>query len=130
MILIVVAVRSQTSLKLYDHLAVRKVCSGWIPHHLTNTKKDARVDWCTQMLKKYNDSVSNDVYKIVPGEESFEPEHKLQSTLWVFQDESNLTKVVLTWSTALQMGACLFGKAGHVAAIQIALQERKTVNSK
>ncbi|KYQ52657.1 Integrator complex subunit 4 [Trachymyrmex zeteki] len=29
---------------LHDHLAVKKVCSRWIPHNLTKSQKDARVD--------------------------------------------------------------------------------------
>ena len=78
---------------LHDHLAVKKVCSRWISHNLTKSQKDARVDWCKQMLKKYNGGASKDVYKIVTGDESwiyaYEPETKQQSTVWVFQDESN-----------------------------------------
>ena len=35
-------------------LAVKKICSLWIPHNLPKAQKDARVDWCTQMLKKYS----------------------------------------------------------------------------
>ena len=37
---------------LHGHLAVKKICSRWIPHNLTKAQKDARVDWCKQMLKK------------------------------------------------------------------------------
>ena len=116
---------------LHDHLAVRKVCSRWIPHNLTKTQKDARVDWCKQMLNKFNRGASKDVYKIVTGDESwiyaYEPERKQQSTVWVFQDEPNPTKVVRARSTSKQMVACFFGKTGHVATVP--LEERRTVNS-
>ena len=37
---------------LHEHLAVKKICSRWIPHKLTKAQKDGRVDWCKQMLKK------------------------------------------------------------------------------
>lgn len=116
---------------LHDHLAVKKVCSRWIPHNLTKAQKDARVDWCKRMIKKYNGGASKDVYKIVTGDESwiyaYEPETKQQSTVWVFQDEPNPTKVRRARSTSKQMVACFFGKTGHVATVP--LQERKTVNS-
>ena len=34
------------------HLALKNICSRWIPNDLKKAKKDARVDWCKQMLKK------------------------------------------------------------------------------
>ena len=37
---------------LHEQLAVKKICSRWTPHNLTKAQKDARVDWCKQMLKK------------------------------------------------------------------------------
>ena len=84
---------------LHEHLAVKKVCSRWIPHNLTIAQKKARVDWCKEMLKKYDRGASKDVYKIVTGDESwiyaYEPETKQQSTVWVFQDEPNPTKKIL-----------------------------------
>ena len=83
------------------------------------------------MLNKYNRGASKDVYKIVTGDESwiyaYEPERKQQSTVWVFQDEPNPTKVVRARSTSKQMVACFFGKTGHVATVP--LEERRTVNS-
>ena len=116
---------------LHEHLAVKKVCSRWIPHNLTIVQKKARVDWCKEMLKKYDRGASKDVYKIVTGDESwiyaYEPETKQQSTVWVFQDEPNSTKVVRGRSTSKQMVACFFGKTGHVATVP--LEQRRTVNS-
>ena len=55
---------------LHEHLAVKKICSRWIPHNLTIAQKKARVDWCHQMLNKFNSDASKDVYKIVTGDES------------------------------------------------------------
>lgn len=116
---------------LHEHLAVKKVCCRWIPHNLTNGQKDARVDWCKKMIKKFNAGASKEVYKIVTGDESwiyaYEPERKQQSAVWVFQDEPNPTKVVRARSTSKQMVACFFRKTGHVATVP--LEERKTVNS-
>ncbi len=83
------------------------------------------------MLKKYDRGASKHVYDIVTGDESwiyaYEPESKQQSTVWVFQDEPNPTKVVRARSTSKQMVACFFGKTGHVATVP--LEQRRTVNS-
>lgn len=116
---------------LHEHLAVKKVCSRWIPHKLTDAQKEARVVWCRQMLKKYDRGASKSVNHIYTGDESwiyaYEPETKQQSTVWVFQNEENPTKVTRARSTSKQMVACFFGRNGHVATVP--LEDRKTVNS-
>ena len=65
------------------------------------------------------------------GDESciyaYEPESKQQSTVWVFQDEPNPTKVASAWNTSKQMSACFFGKIRYVAIVP--LEQRRTVNS-
>ena len=82
------------------------------------------------MLKKYDRGASQHVYDIVTGDESwiyaYEPESKQQSTVWVFQDEPNSTKVAPARCTSKQMIVC-FGKTGHVAIVP--LEQRRTVNS-
>ncbi|GFS79745.1 uncharacterized protein NPIL_406641 [Nephila pilipes] len=124
---------SMTSINkiLHEHLSVKKICSRWIPHNLTNAQKKARVDWCKEMLEKYIQGTSKAVYNIYTGDESwiyaYEPETKQQSTEWVFQDEAKPTKVVRGRSTSKQMIACFFGINGHVATV--ALEQRRTVNS-
>ena len=55
---------------LHEHLAVKKICSRWIPHNLKDAQKKARVDWCKEMLKEYNRGSSKAVYNIVTGDES------------------------------------------------------------
>lgn len=81
--------------------------------------------------KKFNHGASKDIYKIVTGNESwiyaYDSETKQQSTVWVFQNESNPTKVVRARSTAKQMVACFFGIKGHVATVP--LTKRRTINS-
>ncbi|GFU40787.1 putative mariner transposase [Nephila pilipes] len=124
---------SMTSINkiLHEHLSVKKICSRWIPHNLTNAQKKARVDWCKEMLEKYIQGTSKAVYNIYTGDESwiyaYELETKQQSTVWVFQDEAKPTKVVRGRSTSKQMIACFFGINGHVATV--ALEQRRMVNS-
>ena len=70
-------------------------------------------------------------YKIVTVDESwicaYEPETKLQSTVWVFEPGPNPTKVVCERITLKQMLACFFCKTGHVATVP--LEHRRRVNS-
>jgi len=92
---------------------------------------DARVKWCKDMLKKFNQGASKNVYKIVTDDESwiysYEPERKSQSAVWVFQNEQKLTKLVRARSVGKQMVAFFFSKTGHISTV--ALEDRKTVNS-
>ena len=53
---------------LHEHLAVKKICSRWIPHNLTIAQTKVRVHWCKEMLEKYDRGASKDVYKIVTGD--------------------------------------------------------------
>ncbi|KFM67208.1 hypothetical protein X975_18230, partial [Stegodyphus mimosarum] len=84
------------------------------------------------MLEKYIQGASKAVSNINTGKESriYVYEHKIKqrSTLWVFQDEPNLTKVVCGRSTLEQMVTCSFGITGHV--VTVALEQCRTVNSK
>ena len=81
------------------------------------------------MLQKYDRIASKHVYDIVTGSwiYAYEPESKQQSTVWVFQDEPNPTKIARTQSTSKQMIACFFGKTKHVAIVP--LEQRRTYNS-
>ena len=47
---------------LHEHLAVKNICSRWIPHNLTIAQKKVRVEWCKEMLEKYDGGTSKDVY--------------------------------------------------------------------
>lgn len=97
---------SMTSINkiLHEHLNVKKVCSRWIPHNLTNAQKDTRVDWCKKMLQKFSQGASKAVYNICTGDKSwiysYDPETKKQSTVRVFREEPNPTKVVRGRSTS------------------------------
>ena len=83
------------------------------------------------MLKKYDHGASKHVYDNVTGVESwiyaYETLSKQQSTVWVFQDEQNPTKVVHAQSTSKQMVACFFRRIGYVATVP--LVQRQMVNA-
>ena len=83
---------------LHEHLVVKKICSRWISQNLTIVQNKLRVDWCKEMLEKYDGGVSKYVYKIITVDESwicaYEPETKHSPAVWVVEPEPNLTKVV------------------------------------
>ncbi|RVE43011.1 hypothetical protein evm_012323 [Chilo suppressalis] len=56
---------------LHEHLCVRRIVSRWVPHNLTEAQKQARVDWCTDMIQKFDAGSSRHVYDIVTGDESW-----------------------------------------------------------
>jgi hypothetical protein len=97
---------------LHEHLRVRKIASRWVPHLLSEDQKQARVDWCHFMLKKFDGGRSKSVWNIFTGDESWiyacDPETKQQSTVWVFEDEPPPTKVTRSRSVAKQMVAVFF----------------------
>ena len=49
---------------LHEQLAAKEIYSRWIPHNLTIAQKKGRIDWCKEMLEKYDRGASKDVYKI------------------------------------------------------------------
>ena len=83
------------------------------------------------MIKKYDRSALKHVYDIVTGDPSwiypYEPESKQHSTVMVFQNEPNPTKVARVISASKQMITFFCGKAGHVAIVP--LEQRRAVNS-
>ena len=81
---------------LHQHLRARKICSRWVPHHLSDGFKCTWVEWCTEMLKRFNNGTPARVLDIVTGEESwiyqFDLETKRQSSVWVFPGKQPPTK--------------------------------------
>ena len=92
-------------------------------------QEKARVDWAREMFQKYDRGGSKHVYGIVTDDVSwiyaYEVESKQQSTVWVFQDEPNPTKVAYVRIISKQMIAFFFGKTGHVAIVP--LEQRRTI---
>jgi len=116
---------------LHEKLEVRKLTSRWIPHLLNAEQKQARVDWCRDMLRRFENGTSRAVSNIITGDEtwisSYEPETKRQSQVWVFPDEECPTKVVRGRSTKKKMVATFVRRSGHVATI--ALEDQRTVTA-
>ena len=81
---------------LHDSLGVRKCCTRWVPHNLSEEKKPDRVDWCTHRLRKFDGGRSPRVWDIVTGDETwvyqYDPGTRQQLAVWVFTDEKPSVK--------------------------------------
>ena len=108
---------------MHELLTVETICSRWIPHNLSIALRHG--------FKKYDRGASKHVYDIVTGDELwiyvYESESKQQSTVLVFQDKPNPTKVVSARSSSKQMIPCFFEETGHIAIVP--LEPSRTVNS-
>lgn len=122
---------SAVSRILHDNLGVRKVCSRWIPHRLSQEQKAGRVNWCKEMLQKFEEGRAKQIFDIVTGDESwiyqFDPETKQQSTIWIFPDERAPTKTKRSRSIGKKMVCSFFSASGHVATV--ALEDQRTVTA-
>ena len=78
---------SQTAIHsiLYEKLAVKKICSKWISHNVTEAQKEVRANWCKEMLKKFKWGTAKSIYNIIKGDENWihscEMKTKQQSTV-------------------------------------------------
>ena len=56
-----------------------------------------RIEWCKFMLRKVNGSRSKLTWEVLTGDETwiyrYDPETKMQSTVWLFLDKSPLHKL-------------------------------------
>ena len=83
--------------------------------------KCTRVEWCTEMLKRFNNWDSHRVLDIVMGDKmriyQFDPETKCQSSVWVFPDEQSPTKIKKQRTVGKKMVATFFSTSGHLATV-------------
>ena len=116
---------------IHDTVGVRKHCTRWVPHNLSEEQRRGRVDWCTRLLRKFVGGRSSRVWDIVTGDKTwvyqYDPESKKHPTVWVFPDEKPPVKFKRNRSASKQKIVCFIAKLGHVATIP--LEDRKTVKA-
>ena len=65
---------------LHKKVHLSKISARWVPHMLTQEQKGVRVQWCHDMLARFHGGLSNAVWEIISGDESwvysFEPASK------------------------------------------------------
>ena len=64
----------------HDCFSVRKRCARWVPHNLSEEQTQGRVDWCTNMPRKFDGGRFPRVWDIVTGDKTwvyqYDPEKK------------------------------------------------------
>lgn len=116
---------------LHVHLRVRRIVSRWVPHNLAEAQKQARAEWCHDMMIKFDAGSSRRIYDIVTGDESwiyqYDPETKCQSTVWLFQNEPTPTKVKRSRSAGKILIASYFTLSGYL--VSISLRNQSSINA-
>jgi histone-lysine N-methyltransferase SETMAR len=119
-----------TSTILHERLGLSKVSARWVPHHLTQEQKQARVDWCRAMLDKFDGGRSTSTWEIVSGDETwvytFDPESKQQSAQWTPVGSSPPSKLMRSRSVAKQMVAVFVARSGPVVLVLLVTQRTVT----
>lgn len=104
---------------LHEKLNVKKLCSRWIPHHLTNEQKQTRVKWCQEMLQRFDKGNSDAIFDIITGDESwiYQYEAENKSTVWVFSGETPPIKK--GQSIGKKMICSFFSANGHIETVTL-----------
>ena len=93
----------------HDCLGVRKRYARWMPQNLSEEQKRGRVDWCTDMLRRFDGGRSLRVWDIITGDDTwkyqYDAETKQQSVAWVLPDENLPVKFKRNRSASKQMTA-------------------------
>ena len=55
---------------LHIYLRVSKVSSHWVPQSLTDSQKVTRMEWCCEMLRRFNNGNSRHDSEIITGDET------------------------------------------------------------
>ena len=81
-------IHSSSVLKiLHERLGLRKICTRWMPHLLTDEQKQSRVRLASQVTEKYDKCDPRHLEEIVSGDETwiyhFQPDSKAKNKVWV-----------------------------------------------
>lgn len=102
---------------LTEHLGLRKVCSRFVPHKLTDDQKLRRIQHSKDIIKESKKD-RNFLYNIVTGDETwcfqYDPETKRQSAEWKHPDEPNPKKSRLEKSKVKTMLICFYDSKGII----------------
>ena len=72
---------------LREQLGLRKICTRWVPHLLTDKQKQSWVRLASQVIEKYDKCDPRCLEEIVTGDETwichFQPDSKVKNKGWV-----------------------------------------------
>ncbi|CAF1553891.1 unnamed protein product [Rotaria sordida] len=103
---------------IHDYLKLRRVCARWVPHQLTDDKKQYRIQFCRYSLNRFEEGQSRRVFDIITDDESwfyhYDHETKERSKVWVSKTVTRPTKVHRNESSGKRMVAIFFMKSGLI----------------
>ena len=117
-------IHSSSVLKiLRERLGLRKICSRWVPHLLTDKQKQSRVRFVSQVIEKYDKCDPRRLEEIVTGDETwiyhFQPDSKAKNKVWV-SSEGDRPVIALRCKTSNRMlYAIFFDSKGPVLQIPV-----------
>ena len=81
-------IHSSSVLKiLRERFGLRKICTRWEPHLLTDEQKQSQVRLASQVIKKYDKCDPRHLEEIVTGDKTwiyhFQPNSKAENKVWV-----------------------------------------------
>ena len=102
---------------LHQHLRLKKISFWWVLHHLSE-RQIYRVEWCREMLEKFNKGDSCWVSDIVTDDKTwfyqYDPKTKVHSSVWVFADEQPPINDKRPGNVGKKMVPIFFSTSGHL----------------
>lgn len=110
---------------LTSNLGLRKVCSRWVPHHLTQANKQARIECAMEMLQRYKSNSLEDCCQFWCTEDETwalydTPKTKAQNMVWLSpgQPKPTVVKPKLTNRKVLLIVAFTADKKIFIDAVE------------
>ena len=108
---------------LRKRLGLRKICTRWVPHLLSDEQKQSRVRLASQDIEKYDKCDPRRFEEIVTGDETwiyhFQPDSKAKNKAWV-SSEGDRPVIVCRCKTSNHMlYAIFFDSKGPVLQIPV-----------
>jgi histone-lysine N-methyltransferase SETMAR len=108
---------------LHDELGMRKLCSRWIPHLLSQSQKDERVETAQGLLNRFRAWGHRGVSEVVTGDETwihyYEPKRKQQNMVWIREGDTPPTITKTERSAGKVMYAIFFSNQGPVCQVPV-----------
>lgn len=116
---------------IHDQLNMRKICSRWVPHVLTEANRDARMAFCRDMKQRFADGRSDELNFVITGDETwlycYDPLTRRQSRAWVARGERAPVVPRRAAYTKKVMVAVFFGVDG--IKLTVPLERNATINA-
>ena len=108
---------------LRERLGLRKICTRWVPHLLTDEHKQSRVRLASQVIEKYDKCDPRHMEEIVTGEETwiyhFQPDSKAENKVWVSSEDDRPVTACHCKTANYMLYAIFFDSKGPVLQIPV-----------